>query len=529
MYQCPNCGGNLRFDIFTQDLSCMYCNAHVDPYSVTKEYDAVENDRFEVTKFSCTQCGGEIYTTDNEAAAFCSYCGASSILTERIINEKCPNYIIPFKKTKEDCKKAYRRKMRKAFFAPKELRDSKNIDSFKGIYMPFWVYDMVQDGPMSLNAKRSHRRGDYIITDHYKVTGEMNSNIQVNTYDASRNFYDEISGALAPYDMKDKKVFTPSMLSGFYAEAANVSENVYEEDSSMFMRRVNGKKIRNIKPLRKYEMDSDLIGGGNQLPTPYAKKVDRAMFPVWFLSYKNKDRIAYAAVNGQTGKVVADMPVDIKRYLFGSLLLMLPIFAFLNMFMVVRPTIVLVTSILLLLITLIIYNTELRMIYNKEHNINDKGINNGKYIENTIKQKRIKKEKSITKAIISVVIMMFALPFLTGFTVFFLFALKKNPGIMGMWIFLIPICIVIALIKKKYKKLQIKKSGVVLYISALTTVIAGIIVFVNPVADMWYYGGTIGVILSAIIIFMDIIKYYNRIAMRRLPQFDKMGGDDGAY
>ena len=113
MYQCPGCGGNLRFDISTQDLSCMYCNEHFDPYSVTKEYDAVENDRFEVTKFSCTQCGGEIFTTDNEAAAFCSYCGASSILTERIINENCPNYIIPFKKTKEDCKKAYKRKMRK--------------------------------------------------------------------------------------------------------------------------------------------------------------------------------------------------------------------------------------------------------------------------------------------------------------------------------------------------------------------------------------------------------------------------------
>lgn len=518
MYQCPGCGGNLRFDISTQDLSCMYCNEHFDPYSITKEYDAVENDRFEVTKFSCTQCGGEIYTTDNEAAAFCSYCGASSILTERIINEKCPKYIIPFKKNKEDCKKAYRRKMRKAFFTPKELRDSKNIDSFRGIYMPFWVYDMVQDGPMSLKAKKSHRRGDYIITDHYKVTGDVNSNMQVNTYDASKNFYDEISGALAPYDMKDKKEFTPSLLSGFYAESANVAENLYEEDSGEFMKRVNGRMIRNQKPLRKYEMDSDLIGGGNQLPTPYAKKVDRAMFPVWFLSYRNNDRIAYAAVNGQTGKVVADMPVDIKRYLFGSLLLMIPLFALLNMFMVVRPTIVLAVSVFLLLMTLIIYNTELGMIYNKEHNVNDKGINSGRRDDGFNKVK-----------ITSNVGMGTTITILTFIGIFFLSIVYMFSAIITLVIMFVSICIIIGRIRKKYKKLQMNKSGIVMYISAIITAITGLIILANPVADMWYYGGTIGVILTSIIIFIDIIKYYNRIAMRRLPQFDKMGGDDGAY
>ncbi|MBQ3544285.1 MAG: hypothetical protein IJA34_04780 [Lachnospiraceae bacterium] len=518
MYQCPGCGGNLRFDISTQDLSCMYCNEHFDPYSVTKEYDAVENDRFEVTKFSCTQCGGEIFTTDNEAAAFCSYCGASSILTERIINENCPNYIIPFKKTKEDCKKAYRRKMRKAFFTPRELRDSKNIDGFRGIYMPFWVYDMVQDGPMSLKAKRSHRRGDYIITDHYKVTGDMNSSLQVNTYDASKNFYDEISGALAPYDMKDKKEFTPSMLSGFYAESANVSEHLYEEDSRKFMKKVNGKKIRNQRPLRKYEMDSNLSGAGNSLPTPYAKKVDRAMFPVWFLSYKKNDRIAYAAINGQTGKVVADMPVDIKRYIFGSLLLMLPIFGLLNIFMTMKPGLVLSISILLLLMTLIIYNTELGMIYDKEHNVNDKGINSGRKDNGA---KKVKITYSMGKTATILILSVFGLIFGGVF-------LMASP-LMFVGIMLAIICIVIGLIKGKYKKLQLKKSGAVLYISAIVTAVTGFIMFVNPVADMWYYGGTIGVILTAIIIFIDIIRYYNRIAMRRLPQFDKMGGDDGAY
>lgn len=53
---------------------------------------------------------------------------------------------------------------------------------------------------------------------------------------------------------------------------------------------------------------------------------DRTMFPVWFLSYRNKDRVAYATVNGQTGKVAADLPVSLMRYFIGSVILAIPIF-----------------------------------------------------------------------------------------------------------------------------------------------------------------------------------------------------------
>lgn len=44
------------------------------------------------------------------------------------------------------------------------------------------------------------------------------------------------------------------------------------------------------------------------------KEAASAMLPVWFLSYRNKDRVAYATVNGQTGKVAADIPVDSRKF-----------------------------------------------------------------------------------------------------------------------------------------------------------------------------------------------------------------------
>ena len=100
MFECPSCGGELRFDIETQGMLCPFCNSAYDPKTVEKGYDAEEQegmdpemmgmqdpDTFDATIFTCPQCGGEILSMDNEATSFCSFCGASTILSSRLCHE----------------------------------------------------------------------------------------------------------------------------------------------------------------------------------------------------------------------------------------------------------------------------------------------------------------------------------------------------------------------------------------------------------------------------------------------------------
>ena len=63
--------------------------------------------------------------------------------------------------------------------------------------------------------------------------------------------------------------------------------------------------------------------------------VKTGLFPVWLLSYKNGKRIAYAAVNGSTGKVAADIPLDIGKFLLGCLIGVIPLYFLLNLFLTV--------------------------------------------------------------------------------------------------------------------------------------------------------------------------------------------------
>lgn len=436
MFACPNCGGNLKFDIQTQQLGCEHCQTQMDPYAFEDKDTELKTSEYDVTVFTCPQCGGEILSTDTSAAEFCTFCGASTILHSRLTKEKRPNYIIPFQKTKEDCKKAYSDMMKHAIFAPDALKNPKYIDGFRGIYMPYWAFYLTQEGDFSLNGFRTKRRGDYIYTDHYALKGEIDAYYKGLSYDASSSFDDNISAQIAPYDVKGMKAFTPAFLSGFYADTADVASEKYEADAKQTAYNTSiGAVYREFNGV-----NVDPIGSSSAFSTE-VKEVDSAMFPVWFMSYRNAGRVAYATVNGQTGKVVTDLPIDTKKYTIGSLILAIPIFILLNLFFTVVPSTLLVFAMILAVICLFLCGIELGQLS------------------------------------------------------------KKEPGTK-------------------------KPNGVIASIAAI--VIGAIILFLQPASDIFYYGASMISLGALLVTIKDIIENYNILATRRLPQFDRTGGDDRA-
>lgn len=50
------------------------------------------------------------------------------------------------------------------------------------------------------------------------------------------------------------------------------------------------------------------------------------LLPVWFMTYKYKDKIWEYAINGQTGKVSGELPIDNKKLLRHQILTGLLVF-----------------------------------------------------------------------------------------------------------------------------------------------------------------------------------------------------------
>lgn len=321
MYKCNGCGGYLKFDIETQKLKCESCSTL---YNVPDEAQQNMNAEYEAKVYTCPQCGGELISEDNEAVVFCSFCGASNVLKERYSKEKRPSKIIPFKKTKKEIKELYAARLKKAFFAPSDLKDPEFIDSFRGIYMPFYLYEADVDQPLRFDAETVERFGDDEVITTYRYNGYIKEHIEDLPHDASSTFADDISEAIMPYDSKELNDFSTGYMSGFYADTSDVKEDLYAENIGNLARESAAMDIQ--QNLEDADAKSDL----KTLIQPNVHKAGIGMFPVWFLSYKNRDRMAYAAVNGLTGKMAVDIPVDMKKFLLWVLIIAVPIFVILN-------------------------------------------------------------------------------------------------------------------------------------------------------------------------------------------------------
>lgn len=368
MYECPNCAGELRYDIPSGKLACDHCGSKMFVNTVSKESDATERNDYDVTIFTCPQCAGEILSLPDTAATFCSFCGASTILDSRLSNMRKPRHIIPFTKSKQNCITEFMKVTRKAPFAPDDLKDEHFVESFRGIYMPYWTYDVSQNGPVSLTATHSRRSGDYQIVKTYMIHGELEGSYHGFSHDASTAFADSISEELAPFDIKKAENFLPTYLCGFYADTADVDASVYEDYAADLAAEHTFEKITRTKELKKYQFDRP---ANKRISThTMIENAQMDLFPVWFLSYKKGNRIAYATVNGQTGKVVCDLPIDEKKYALVTGGVALALFTVFNLLFTFRPSVTLGITLFLGLLTMLLFGLECYELSKKGEKVN---------------------------------------------------------------------------------------------------------------------------------------------------------------
>ncbi len=329
MFACPGCGAGLRYDIAGKQLHCDYCDGS---YSVTDypyEKSAAGKTMYDVTVFTCPACGGELESTDNEIVQFCPFCGASNVLSSRVEGRLRPQHIIPFQKTKEDCVQAFQKKAKRALFAPKELRDPSFLEGFRGIYLPYWQYEAEQgtegDG---ITFEGTKIRKDYY--DVYEITVPLAATLTGLQCDASSSFDDVISEEIAPFGgAKSQESFEPGYLAGFYADTADVPSEVYEEQIRDYAGERTQKELTTIYTKKGYHVEK--MPSHKKAFHTSIRSAERLLVPVWFLTFRGKSRVAYSVVNGETGKISADIPVDVKRYFLCSLALAVPLFMMLNL------------------------------------------------------------------------------------------------------------------------------------------------------------------------------------------------------
>lgn len=398
MIKCPNCTGELNFDPKATKVVCEYCGSIFDPkelnakVKVTKEVETIEG-----KSYTCTQCGAAVMTFDNTAVTFCSYCGSQAMIEQNMVKQNKPDWIIPFKKDKNDCINAYKSTLNKALFTPNSLKDTATLEKFRGIYMPYCNYDLEFKGRKEFKGSTySHRSGDYQIYNDYKLDTEIDSYCRGVSYDMSSNFYDDYSQSI-PFDTKEKEPFNPNYLPGYYADKPDIPLETYDSIA------LDVAKSQSKSYLAKHK-DFSKFGCYNPMIDYTVKNRSIALYPLYFLAIRDKKEknVYYAIVNGQTGKVAADLPVSFPKYIIASLILSIVIFLIINSNLVVEPISLCIFSTVMAFISLVMSIYQLSAIEKKANHSDDEGYMAKK--ENINKKQKIFKFGYLYKQIIAMIL-----------------------------------------------------------------------------------------------------------------------------
>lgn len=516
MRKCPNCGGGLRFDIKSQGLKCPNCSSKFGVGEIAEDKAARAESAMDGTMdamiFTCPQCGGSVWSTSETAAGFCSFCGASVQLQGRMSKEKTPSTIVPFKLTKEECAAKFREHVKGFFFSPGDMsRENANLE-FRGIYMPYWDYTVHQKANVNRKYKDEHRSGDYRIVSNYGFTMDLDDDISGIQHDASTSFDDDLGLAISPFELEDEKEFDSGYMEGFYGDVADTEWEDYadfalDEAVNQTEKIING-QTQGVR--------TDNGPRGNEEFGGFISDKRLSLFPVWFMSYRSGNRVAYSAVNGQTGRVFVDLPVDIGKFFATTAVLTAVIYVVCSFFLAPTPQMDVAIAMILSIASSVIFAIMSGKILKRDDSTvqEDPG-------EGGKKKKKKQKDKGINiKGIIAAVgIVPVILIVMVG--MFGLVSLEIAAVLVALWAFIVYL---------QRQSAFVRNEGTTLVPAPVLSMISGIlglvVVILNPVSDFWYYGITTLSMIAAALSLIMVLSMRNLLSTRRLPEFDTHKGGD---
>ncbi len=259
----------------------------------------------------CSSCGATMIVSDVSAVTKCPYCGNNAIVPGKLAGTLEPDLIIPFKTVKADAVDALKRHYAGKICLPDAFKNANHVEEVQGVYVPFWLYSGTAsgEGKYTCTDVRMWSDSDYNYTETstYYATREGNCSFSKVPADASKRMPNAHMDSIEPYDYSAFEPFSMAYLPGFAAER-------YDESANSCVSRVT----KRMESTLDVELRNSVVGHQNVMTTytscdEQIDSVDYALLPVWMLHTRWEDEDFLFAMNGQTGKLVGDLPLDRKK------------------------------------------------------------------------------------------------------------------------------------------------------------------------------------------------------------------------
>ena len=335
--KCPACKTELNNEDMSGEATCPGCGAEFQmedlrAYAAQMANKGEDNMNWDIEAggqwqegeadglriYTCKQCGGEIVADETTGATHCPYCDNPVVLTGHFAGLLKPDLVIPFKVDKKAAIAALQNHYKGKRLLPKVFKDQNHIEEVKGLYVPVWLFDADADANVEYKATRVHRWSDseynYTETRHYAVIRGGGIGFENVPVDGSTKMDDTLMESIEPFDISGAVPFKSAYLPGYMADK-------YDVDAEASIGRANER----IKKSTEDAFWSTVQGYDTVMPVDSNINLQNgraryALYPVWILNTNWMGKKFTFAINGQTGKIAGDLPMDkgaFWKYLVG--------------------------------------------------------------------------------------------------------------------------------------------------------------------------------------------------------------------
>ncbi|MDO5738093.1 MAG: hypothetical protein Q4P65_02430 [Eubacteriales bacterium] len=330
-YECPACGGTVAFGIKQQKLICEHCNSEFDPAIFGQELEAkaetIANKQPEIERWTgeegmfvylCESCGGEIIGDETMGSTKCPYCDNNVVIMSKFSGDLRPQWIIPFKLDKDAAMKAYKKHARSSRYTPAIFSNKKHLSEVNSVYVPYWVASGLGYCDFEITGKNIKKTtaGDYetTITNVYDIHLDGQFNFIEVPIQASSRYDKDLLEALEPFKVNEAVPFSSSYLSGFKADRYDITQKKAEK--KLYQRMNNSVWTAFSKQVKGY----DVVTPRNIKSNFIEHDISYCLLPVWILNTEWEGKTYRYAMNGQTGKIVGELPSSKLQFMKWSLI-----------------------------------------------------------------------------------------------------------------------------------------------------------------------------------------------------------------
>jgi Zn finger protein HypA/HybF involved in hydrogenase expression len=325
-FDCPQCGGRLRFDPELIDLKCENCGlVEVVDEALLKDgarpLDFIlptergqrwaEGERL----FTCQQCSATSILPVGHQSAVCPFCGNAALVQAlEEANLITPQGLIPMGFEAEKAYTLAREWLGQGWFTPGDLQKLVRNKQLYPAYVPFWVFEAnltakwgaeVQEG-YGKEERWVWRTGDYT----FFYTDQLVPACTVMPSGWQKR--------LPKFDLKQLIQFKSEYLADWPAamytlSLADASLRAREQMVKDARRDVRD-KVASGRAVRNLQLTTDSFSG---------ELYKLILLPLWIGTYHYGQHQYRVIINGQTGQVAGDKPLDMPLVTFFILTVLL--------------------------------------------------------------------------------------------------------------------------------------------------------------------------------------------------------------